>query len=291
MVAAYKTGELDPETCLGFATITEYVVIEVLGDATKERFGAPYDIFSKSLGKINVKYSTLHYSGNSDFWHFVKNINSEIPDYYICLGMDRHQTEILKVWVIPGNSSVVTAKGIRIYPSTEERFIEYSVNHEIYDKTFQDMDIKEKPEFVNTTKPKVNERRYHYRKCDQEIQEIRMQVRDEPPSKNQFMLDYIKDLAPLHKLTLLRIVRVAQRHKLPLNYSWIVNHCINVSKKYNFTYVTAGNLACSISELSTCGIIKAKNQKIRAINTSLSDIEEAIFEDPEFSKLKECDTQ
>jgi len=57
MTAAYKTGELDPSSFLGFATITEYVVIDVLGDATKEKFCAPYDLYSRSLGKVNVKWT------------------------------------------------------------------------------------------------------------------------------------------------------------------------------------------------------------------------------------------
>lgn len=171
---SYIKGELDPDSFVGFATITEYVVLEVLGDAKKEKFCAPYDLISESLGKINVKYSIIHRgyvktvnkTYKKLFWDFSKPEASKVPDYYICLGFDEYQTEIIRVWKIPGNSEVVTKRGILIRTISEDRFKKYAIDPAIYDKTFQDLDIKTKPEFCNSTKPKVCENNYISKKHD-----------------------------------------------------------------------------------------------------------------------------
>lgn len=166
----HVNGILDPDSYAGFATITEYTVLKVLGDATKENFCAPYDLTSRSLGKINVKYSILNRDGkNHYFWMFSKSRTAEIPDYYICLGMDEHRTEIVRVWIIPGNSKRVRIGGIFISPPKEERVKQYATDPTIYDKTFQELNIKELPEFRNVDKPKVGEYRYILKKLDDEL--------------------------------------------------------------------------------------------------------------------------
>lgn len=288
--AAYKNGDLDPESSLGFATITEYVVLEVLGDATKERFGAPYDLYSTSLKKINVKYSILRTNGNSNHWHFSKNINSATPDYYVCLGMDKHQTEILNVWIIPGDAPVVNDKGIMIYQSTEHKFHKYSVDRDIYNNTFQKMDIKEKFEFRNTTKPKVKENRYLYKKYDDELEELKKSVLREPPVKNDFMLGFVREAAPLQRFVLLNIVVIAHKHKFPLDYLWVINRCMNIGRRCGLQYVSQNNVLNSVRAWSDYGVIKTRSHKIKAINTPLKDIEEVIYEDPDFLKFKEGET-
>lgn len=50
-------GVLDPTSDIGRATITEYVVLEVLGDCTKEKMNYKYDLTSSKYGSINVKSS------------------------------------------------------------------------------------------------------------------------------------------------------------------------------------------------------------------------------------------
>jgi len=163
-----KTGELDPDSLVGFATITEYTVLKVLGDATKEKYGAPYDLISSSLGTINVKYSIIHVDRNKRYWFFSKPRSSKIPDYYICLGFDEFQTEIIRVWLIPGNSKEIAKDGISISENKDERLKRYFVNPKIYNKTFQKMDIKKLPDFCNTTKPKVSESRYERKQWELE---------------------------------------------------------------------------------------------------------------------------
>lgn len=288
MVAAYKTGELDPSSCLGFATITEYVVMDVLGDATKENFGSSYDLISESLGKINVKCSALRsYGQTRRYWHFSKRTTAKIPDYYICLGMDKHQTEILKTWVIPGNSKVVTVKGITISPRREERVKRYATDPTIYNKTFQEMDIKTKPEFSNTTKPKINETNLIIKKWDQEYQEALEAMKHQPPSRNHIMFECIQYSAPLQKLVLLGIAWVATKHKLPLDYRWVINYCLDLGRKYDFSYASFRNVGDSIGSWGDCGVIKVKYPKIKAINADLDDIIDIILQDPEFTKFKE----
>lgn len=174
LIRKYEKGELDPSSLIGFATITEYVVLDVLGDATKEKFCAFYDLVSESLGTINVKYSILHKDYvctirrkyKREFWNFARPKNAKTPDYYICLGFDEYQTEIIRAWIIPGNSEVVAKKGIFIRTISEDRFKEYAVDSAIYDKTFQEMDITTKPEFRNTTIPKISEYSYKNKEVD-----------------------------------------------------------------------------------------------------------------------------
>lgn len=169
-IAKHKKGELNPYTPIGFATITEHVVLDVLGDATKEKFLSSYDLISKSLGKINVKYSSLHRENRTHvYWRFTKTRNAKIPDYYICLGMDTHATEIIRVWIIPGESVFVKKRGIIISTYREERFKMYSEDPLIYDRIFQEMNIKDKPEFRYSTQPKVNEYMYVLKKLDMEM--------------------------------------------------------------------------------------------------------------------------
>jgi hypothetical protein len=174
----YLKGELDPDSLTGFATITEYVVIDVLGDAKKEKFGAPYDLVSESLGRVNVKYSVLHKGyrksyvtrkcTNYHYWLFSKGKYAFIPDYYICLGMDKYQTEIIRVWIVPGNSEEVSVRGISLNINNEDRLKRYRVDPTQYNTTFQNMDITTKPEFRNTTKPKVPDSRYKWKEIYEE---------------------------------------------------------------------------------------------------------------------------
>lgn len=288
MEAANKIGELDPDTCIGFATITEHVVIDVLGDAIKEKFGSPYDLISESLGKVNVKYSALRRDHpNHVYWNFSKGKNSKTPDNYVCLGMDKHNTEITRVWIIPGDSEVVKEKGITVSPRRDKRLKRYEVDSAIYDKTFQEMDINSKPEFRNTTKPKISRICLSLKQIDLEYEKEMEILKNQPPSKNLMMLGYIKDSAPLQRFVLLNVVKIAQKHKLPLEYSWVINRCLNLADGYNLSYVSFNRVKDSISLWSTCGVIKTKYPKIKAIHESLDDIEEAIYEDPEFLKFKD----
>lgn len=286
-VVKHSIGELDPDSLLGFATITEYVVLDVLGDATKEKFGAPYDLLSESLGKINVKYSILHRdSPTHRYWTFAKTPTAQIPDYYICLGMDEYQTEIIKVWKIPGSSVVVNKRGIIVRHSRDERVKKYEQDSTIYNKTLQEMNINEKPEFRNTTKPKINDTRLTLQKMELEYRELLESVKNAPPSTNNIMLECIDKSAPLQKLVLLSIVKIAQKHKLPLEYVLISSYCLNLAEKYNYSYVSFRRVADSIGTWGTCGVIKVKYPKIKAINGDYKEIEELILRDPEFAKVK-----
>jgi len=203
--------------------------------------------------------------------------------------MDEHNTEILKVWVIPGNSEVVNENGITISPRRGERFKIYENDPLVYNKTFQDIDIKEKPEFRNTTKPKVSNTCLTLRKMDLEYQKELDVLKAQPPSMSHITRTSIEYSTPIQKIVLLSIAKVAHEHKLPLEYNWVINYCLRLAEEYNFSYVSFRNVRDTISIWSTRGIIKTKYTKIKAINVELKDIEEIILQDPLFVDVKDLD--
>lgn len=98
----YMNNNLDKNSEVGFAFISQRVVANVLGlelkyDCNcKYGFKAPIDLYHKDKYKyINVKASHLH-SDNS--WKF-KLTQREIPDTYIMLGFSQDKKDILRVWI------------------------------------------------------------------------------------------------------------------------------------------------------------------------------------------------
>jgi len=147
----YHRGFLSSESKLGVGVITEHVVSMVLNDCIKcnnvNSFNKPYDLISTAYGTINVKSSKLF---NTE-WKFHKQPASFMPDNYICIGFDKSRREILKVFIIPGNSNIVTKYGIYIGNSRKglSKALEYEVNPEPYNKVYQELDIYTLPEFCN----------------------------------------------------------------------------------------------------------------------------------------------
>ena len=152
----YLHGVLNPDSTVGLAVLTETVVSSVLQDCIKcnivGSFNSPYDLISDQYGTINVKSSTLR---ESNTWQFNKRDNQTIPDYYICIGLDEFRFNVLKVFIIPGNSNLVTSGGISITNTTRGlvRSKEYMVNEIPYNEIYQSLTINELPEFKNYNSP------------------------------------------------------------------------------------------------------------------------------------------
>jgi len=149
-----SNGILDPTSDYGRATITEYVVLNVLGDCTKEKLNAPYDLTSKKYGSINVKSSKKHNSRDIPFWEFSKRSGSYIPNFYACLAMSDYHHVIRHVWIIPVNFCDIESKGIRINCRGQgyEQFEKYEVDAEPYDKAYREFDNTKYLEFCNIKK-------------------------------------------------------------------------------------------------------------------------------------------
>lgn len=153
-IPQYIRGVLDPKSFSGRGTVIEYVVLETMGDCTKQKFNYKYDLYSQKLGKINVKSSLLKYADNHQFWNFIINPNGYTPDYYICVALDQYYANLLHVWEIPSKSNVVHNKGIVIRNSEKglERFKEYEVDVSRYNDIYKTLDITQYPEFNNLDK-------------------------------------------------------------------------------------------------------------------------------------------
>lgn len=148
----YISGILNTKAPSGKGTIIEYTVLTTLGDCIKETFNFPYDLTSKKLGEINVKSSSRHDSKNGYEWAFGKRPDSYIPDYFVCVGLNKEYTEILHVWVIPGNARVIGSYGVHVIDSPRglKRVAKYEVDPVPYNEVFQSIDFTSFPEFCNT---------------------------------------------------------------------------------------------------------------------------------------------
>jgi len=152
----YLHGIMNPKSNIGIGIITEYIVCKILKCFkcnTYDNFNAPYDLISEKYGTINVKSSKLYKrnNANSFVWEFSKHENSKIPDYYVCVGFNENRYEILKIWIIEGDSNLVTKRGICITNSEIglKRVKKYEVNHIIYNEMYKNLDITTLPEFRN----------------------------------------------------------------------------------------------------------------------------------------------
>ncbi len=153
----YLHGILDPNCTSGVAVITEFITSEVLKDTilcnTAGNFTAPYDLVSNKYGNINVKSASgkLHTKYNNYSWRFRRGQNEKSPDYYFCIGFDEYRMNIIKVWIIPSNASIVCKSGIGIYAdlSSLKRTQQYEVDPTPYNEIYQNLDIYTLPEFCN----------------------------------------------------------------------------------------------------------------------------------------------
>jgi len=154
----FRTGKLNIKSPTGQATITEHVVFTVLGDCVKlntnEKFTSLYDLESKSLNNIDVKSSSLmtRYKPTSlTRWCFHLHINTENPDNFVCIGFNQDRSEIVKVWVIPGNCDKTHSANINVTNTANglSKFKEYEVDAAPYNTIYKNLNIYELPEFRN----------------------------------------------------------------------------------------------------------------------------------------------
>lgn len=102
----YMNGNLDKNSAVGVAFISQRVVANVLGLELKydcncvEGFKHSFDLYDRSrYNYINVKDSKLHYTiERSPAWHFGLT-QKIIPDTYIMLGYDKNRKNVLRVWI------------------------------------------------------------------------------------------------------------------------------------------------------------------------------------------------
>jgi hypothetical protein len=168
LTRCYLNGIVKPISTIGIGIITEYVVSKVLSDCIKcntvDNFCAEYDLISKKYNTINVKSSKLYPNTKRrrGFWNFAKKYIAKIPNYYICIGFNEDKTEILHVWIIPGNSTLVRNSGIKISNSDIglSRVIKYEVDITPYNEVYQNLDIYSLPEFCNFKQNNINDESY-----------------------------------------------------------------------------------------------------------------------------------
>ena len=97
----YKNGNLDYNSTVGFAFLSQRVAAKTLGldleyDCNcSQGFKAPYDLYDEKLGYINIKASVLLLN---NIWKFGFK-NEHIPDTYILLGFAGDKSDILHVWI------------------------------------------------------------------------------------------------------------------------------------------------------------------------------------------------
>jgi len=142
-------GILNPESSIGVGTISEHIVTEVLQDCINYNqitFNSPYDLMSQQYGNINVKSSKIY---KNNVFKFCKHRNASIPDYYICLGFDEYRTKIIKVFIIPGNASVVHNYGIFITNTSKglSKVSQYETNCDPYNTIYQNLNLIDIREF------------------------------------------------------------------------------------------------------------------------------------------------
>lgn len=148
----YKYGNLNPESAIGFAFISQRIVAKTLNinhDCNLEiNFGHPYDLYDINYGKIDVKCSKLLLNeGIWEIWSFKVDKKNK-ADYYIMLGFSRDKKEILKSWIIPTNTEILNnKKSINIYNSEKGllRFKEFEVDHKSFNTTYHSMSIDNCP--------------------------------------------------------------------------------------------------------------------------------------------------
>jgi len=163
-----SNGILDPSSDYGRATITEYVVLNVLGECTKEKLNAPYDLTSKEYGTINVKSSKICTLDENKFWEFHKREKEYIPDYYFCIGFSQYYHVIQHVWIIPGKAHEVKPKGIVVKKNEYglNKFKMYEVDCNPYNKAFREFDNSLYSEFCNIERKEFKYKQLDYVKPD-----------------------------------------------------------------------------------------------------------------------------
>jgi len=136
----YLKGTLDPKSNIGIRVITEYIVSGVLNS-------------SKKYGNIDIKSGKLR---KDNGWYFYKQSASIIPDHYICLGFNEDRTEILRVFVIPRNSNLVTTRGISITNNNSDRTLKYEVDPKPYNSFYKSLNLTTLSEFRNLENNNTN---------------------------------------------------------------------------------------------------------------------------------------
>lgn len=157
-------GTVNPNSSSGLGIIAEYIVFNVLNNTimcnTKHSFNFPVDLISDKYGTINVKSATLRKYNNrhATYWGFSIGRNSTIPNHYVAIGFNNDKTKIEKVWIIPGNASIVhTNICITNSPKGLSRALQYEVDPNPYNKVYQELDIYTLPEFCNLPRDDKND--------------------------------------------------------------------------------------------------------------------------------------
>ena len=142
----YMNGNLDPNSKVGFGFIGQRVVAKTLGLELRHDcncsigFNAPYDLYDKKLGNINVKTSVLN---NKNYWYFTL-LNKYTPDTYIMLGFANDKSDILHVWITePEDDLTFDAKNFKfktnITITNSEKALKKAEYYEVDIEPYNDM--------------------------------------------------------------------------------------------------------------------------------------------------------
>jgi len=147
----YIKGNLDPESTTGFAFISQRVVAKTLGldlehDCNcSDGFGAPYDLYDKKLGYINVKAAKYSvYSFNNRSWRYRFN-NGSIPDTYILLGFSEGKTNVEHVWITDALDDLTYEKKAIAIPDSYKGLLKakpWEVDCEPYNFAYHSMSLE-----------------------------------------------------------------------------------------------------------------------------------------------------
>lgn len=107
----YMHGLLNPVSNVGVGLIAEKLISKTLGISVNNhcnvscRFNHAFDLYSDSLGTINVKSSTF----DNERWGFNLR-NKYSPDTYILVAFSKDRRDVSHVWIIPSSDELVENK-------------------------------------------------------------------------------------------------------------------------------------------------------------------------------------
>jgi len=148
-------GTLDPNSSVGFGVLMERVVITCIKDAiwynSADSLCMPYDFNCKLYNNVNIKARKL---SKYNSWIFRLDCKY-IPDTFMLIGLNENKSIIEHIWIINSNMDIIkNKKTLTIYNTQTNinKFCNYEVDPEPYNKVYQNLDIYSLPEFCNLSK-------------------------------------------------------------------------------------------------------------------------------------------
>ena len=148
--AAYRFGNLDPESTTGLGYIGQVITREALSLPIKndynisDNFNSPFDLYDDDkYGEINVKCAKLCQSKiwNNTYWSF--NIGDTVkPDYYFMLGLSENKNQVEHVWVVNSDALFIKNKCTAVIANSINglnKRIEFEDDNELYNNIYHNI--------------------------------------------------------------------------------------------------------------------------------------------------------